>query len=131
MEHLDLTVRALKTLKCLNITDEYQLVDYVLPEPNTILERPIFPFYVAFRMGRKTYDELKALQDKLTLEIKEKTAISMGQMMLENPEDYGLVNDGRLDDDYCEDDGPEYDGAGFTEEDRIVNGQYRNNQQQQ
>ena len=26
---------------------------------------------------------------------------------------------------YGEDDGPEYDGAGFTDEDRIVNGQYR------
>jgi hypothetical protein len=25
-----------------------------------------------------------------------------------------------------EDTGPEYDGAGFTEDDRIVNGQYRN-----
>lgn len=25
-----------------------------------------------------------------------------------------------------EDEGPEYDSAGFTEEDRIVNGQYRN-----
>jgi hypothetical protein len=24
-----------------------------------------------------------------------------------------------------EDEGPEYDGAGFTDEDRIVNGQYR------
>ena len=28
-----------------------------------------------------------------------------------------------------EDLGPEYDGAGFTEDDRIVNGQYKNNKQ--
>ena len=27
------------------------------------------------------------------------------------------------------DDGPEYDSAGFTEDDRIVNGQYNNNNQ--
>lgn len=27
-----------------------------------------------------------------------------------------------------EDEGPEYDSAGFTEEDRIVNGQYRNSE---
>jgi len=28
-----------------------------------------------------------------------------------------------------EDEGPEYDGAGFSEEDRIVNGQYQNPEQ--
>jgi len=38
------------------------------------------------------------------------------------------VNIDELDDN--EDTGPEYDSAGFTEDDRIVNGQYRNNEKQ-
>lgn len=38
------------------------------------------------------------------------------------------VNIDELDDN--EDVGPEYDSAGFTEDDRIVNGQYRNDEKQ-
>ena len=41
-----------------------------------------------------------------------------------------LINLDELDkmmNDEAEDVGPEYDSAGFTEDDRIVNGQYKNN----
>jgi hypothetical protein len=91
MEHLGLTVRALTVLKALGIKDEYDLYDYELPLPGTVVQKAPFPWMQPLTMGTRTYEELTKLKEFVIYQTDKAVNEQLAQQMLDYPEDYGLI----------------------------------------
>jgi hypothetical protein len=91
MEHLGLTVRAITVLKALGIKDEYDLYDYELPLPGTVVRRAPLPFMQPLKMNSRTYEELTKLKEFVIYQTDKAVNEQLGQHMLDHPEDYGLI----------------------------------------
>jgi hypothetical protein len=84
------TVRAITALKCLGITNYIELYQVEIPPVGTVL-RPGFMVIDSLKLSKKVREELVELQDQAVKRVEKESAQYIGQMMLDNPENYGLV----------------------------------------